>query len=287
MRVIGIAAAIACVLLFTPANAQDAHSQLQLLQQMYKEGLITKDVYEQKQREVLGIINPSPNSTVPPSSATNRPSEAGPKGAGPSRSASERGADLPEVDIGDIPVRSGTDAGWVTRVENATLSVASTPNATAWYGWAISSRDGRPFQKISASIAAVQGKDDENRVVGAGVYFGDHKGWRIALVARPDGYLAGYFRLDDDRIGQLCGSLLQIPKLADGKFHKYELAYLRGSIEVDVDGRNVMSCTPDDELIKASIAERKIAGLLVSGGGDKGSRDLIQATIRNVVVEKE
>jgi hypothetical protein len=53
------------LLLCATTNAQDARAQLQLLQQMYKEGLITKDVYEQKQREVLGAMIPVPSN--PPS----------------------------------------------------------------------------------------------------------------------------------------------------------------------------------------------------------------------------
>lgn len=61
---------VALMLLLGSAAAQDARSQLQLLQQMYKEGLITKDVYEQKQRDILGTISPN---------------------AGPSRSASNGG----------------------------------------------------------------------------------------------------------------------------------------------------------------------------------------------------
>jgi hypothetical protein len=56
---------VALMLLFGVANAQDARSQLQLLQRMYKEGLITKDVYEQKQREVLGAGKPSAEDEPP------------------------------------------------------------------------------------------------------------------------------------------------------------------------------------------------------------------------------
>ena len=57
-----LAGAVAFLLLLTATtNAQDPRAQLQLLQEMYKEGLITKDVYEQKQREVLGAIIPVPN----------------------------------------------------------------------------------------------------------------------------------------------------------------------------------------------------------------------------------
>lgn len=72
---------------------------------------------------------------------------------------------------------------------------------------------------------------------------------------------------------------MQMSELADGKLHKYELTYSGGEIAANVDGGNVMSCTPGGELEKASIEARNVAGVLVSRG------EGLRVRISNVVVE--
>jgi hypothetical protein len=172
----------------------------------------------------------------------------------------------------------------VTLAEDGILSVTSTPNASAWAAWAVP-RKGH-YTKVSASIRVVQGPDRaDNWVIGAGVFFGAEKLCRVALVARPNGWVAIYFQTDDERKGgPLCGSVQQ-PKLMGGNLHKYELVYSRGGLEANIDGRMAISCTPGESLAKESIEERTRAGLLVSAGGEKANLDSIQVQIRNVVVE--
>ena len=68
------------MLIFGTANAQDARSQLQLLQQMYQQGLISKDIYEQKQREILGTTNANPGPAEPPIGEMHGPPEPGAAG---------------------------------------------------------------------------------------------------------------------------------------------------------------------------------------------------------------
>jgi hypothetical protein len=99
---------IASMLLLTAAGAQETRSQLQMLQEMYKEGLISKDVYEQKQRAILDT-----GQNGPPS-AGRSPGPVQPVDIGPtngatfspppsSRSAPQRRTTPIQIDWGKLP----------------------------------------------------------------------------------------------------------------------------------------------------------------------------------------